>query len=221
MKTYPSINYYNKGIFGSEAYLFDKLDGSNLRFEYSKKSGWYKFGTKNCLIDEKHEMFGEGITLFLSKYGNELTSLFKNEKTFRNTDKFMVFCEFLGDNSFAGWHDPNDKKDVILFDIWHHKKGFVAPSDFVDIVSKNVHTVPFLGRYEYTDELILKIKDNQLDDYDLKEGVVCKGWINKKGQDNVWMTKIKTKNWLHQIKNKLGDKGLLSEVNGDKSLIII
>ncbi len=221
MKTYPSINYYNKGIYNSQCHVFDKLDGSNIRVEWSKKSGWYKFGTRNCLIDETNENFGIVIDMFLSKYADDLTSLFKKEKLFRNTEKFMVFCEFLGKNSFAGWHDPNDKKDIVLFDIWQHKKGFVPPSDFVEIISSSIHTVPFLGKYEYTDDLIKTIQNNTLDNYSLKEGVICKGFLNKKGQDNVWMTKIKTKSWLTEVKNKLGDKALLDEVNGDKNLIII
>lgn len=221
MKTYPSIQYYNKGQYNSICHVFDKLDGSNLRFEWSKKSGWYKFGTKNCLIDENHEHFGEGITIFLNKYADELTKLFKTEKLFRNTEKFMVFCEFAGENSFAGWHDPNDKKDVILFDIWQHKKGFIPPAEFVEIVSPNIHTVSFLGKFEYNDSLISTIQNNKFENYNLKEGVVCKGFLNKKGQDNVWMTKIKTKEWLRQVKNKLGDKALLDEVNGDKNLVII
>jgi hypothetical protein len=37
MKTYPRIDYWNKGIFGSECIAFNKLDGSNLRFEWSHK----------------------------------------------------------------------------------------------------------------------------------------------------------------------------------------
>jgi hypothetical protein len=221
MKTYPSINYYNKGIYGSIVHVFDKLDGSNIRCEWSKKSGWYKFGTRNCLIDEKHEQFGEGITIFLNKYADELHNIFRKEKIFRNTDKCMVFCEFLGDNSFAGWHNPNDKKDVVLFDIWQFKKGFVAPSDFVEIISSNLHTAEFLGKFEYNDELISKIQNNQFGNFPLKEGIICKGFLNKKGQDNVWMTKIKTKEWLTQVKNKLGDKALLDEVNGNSELIII
>ena len=34
------------------------------------------------------------------------------------------------------------------------------------------------------------------------------------------MTKIKTKEWLRKVKDKLGDKALLEEVNGDRSLLI-
>lgn len=45
MKQYPTINYWNKGYFGESCYAFEKLDGSNIRAEWSKKQGWHKFGT--------------------------------------------------------------------------------------------------------------------------------------------------------------------------------
>ena len=33
------------------------------------------------------------------------------------------------------------------------------------------------------------------------------------------MTKIKTKEWLERVKNKLGEKALLEELNNDKRLL--
>lgn len=46
MITYPSLDYYfdYPEIY---IYAFDKLDGSNIRFEWSRKRGFYKFGTRN------------------------------------------------------------------------------------------------------------------------------------------------------------------------------
>lgn len=220
MKIYPSIQYYTQGRFGSMCYVFDKLDGQNLRFEWSKKSGWYKYGTRNSLFDESNKEFGKAIPLFLSKYSKDIDLLFRKEKQFRNSEHFTVFCEYVGENSFIGRHELNDKMDIILFDIFDNKKGFVLPSDFVDI-SKKIHTVNFLGKHEYTNELIHNIHNNNFQNYNLKEGVVCKGILNTKSEDNVWMVKIKTKDWLSRLKNMLGDKGLLDEVNGDSNLLIV
>ena len=50
MKHYPKIEYYNKGLYGRDIIGFDKLDGSNIRCEWSRKRGWYKFGTKSMKI---------------------------------------------------------------------------------------------------------------------------------------------------------------------------
>ena len=37
MKSYPSIQYWNKGVFGDSAYVSVKLDGTQIRAEWSKK----------------------------------------------------------------------------------------------------------------------------------------------------------------------------------------
>ena len=47
MKSYPSIPKFSFGDI--KLHTFDKLDGSNLRFEWTKKKGWYKFGTRSWL----------------------------------------------------------------------------------------------------------------------------------------------------------------------------
>jgi hypothetical protein len=46
-----------------EAYVFDKLDGSNLRFEWKRKGGWYKYGTRHRLFDATDPGFGSAIEL--------------------------------------------------------------------------------------------------------------------------------------------------------------
>jgi hypothetical protein len=35
MKSYPKMQYFDKGIHGSYIYAFDKLDGSNIRWRCS------------------------------------------------------------------------------------------------------------------------------------------------------------------------------------------
>src|ERR1035437_2711734 len=115
MKQYPKIEYFNKGYFGEKVYVFNKEDGTNFRAEYSKKRGWYKFGTKKIMIDINDPNFGQAIPLFLEKYGNDLDSIFR--KKYPKVESFVVFGEFLGENSFAGQHVDEDIKDIILFDI--------------------------------------------------------------------------------------------------------
>ena len=216
MKSYDKIPYYNDGHFGSYVYAFDKLDGSNIRCEWSRKRGWYKFGTRNNMIDASHEQFGEAIPLFLDKYGDSLPKIFMKE--YKKIESFVVFSEFVGENSFAGYHDPDDVKDIILFDVNGHRKGFLPPEEFIrNFGELHIPEIIYEGEYNY--KLINNVQKNL---WDLKEGVICKGTFKtkKSNTDQVWMTKIKTKEWLRKVKDKLGDKALLEEVNGDRSLLI-
>lgn len=213
MKTYPKIDYFNKGFFGDTVWVFDKLDGSNLRMEWNRKRGWYKFGTRNVMINEKDENFGESIPIFLDKYGDDLTKVFKKE--YSNIESVVVFCEFVGDNSFAGKHLPEDKKDVVLFDVNLYKKGFITPKNFTDNFG-HLHTPKLLYKGEYTQDLIGDVRKNI---WGLKEGVICKGVRKTKGDELVWMTKIKTIEWLDKIKELYGEKALLEELNNDKNLL--
>ena len=88
MKEYKTIDYYGD-YWGLPIIAFDKLDGNNLRFEYSPKRGFYKFGTRNMIIDESNLEFGFAINIFLDKYSEPLTKIFKS-KNYR--DIYYLFC---------------------------------------------------------------------------------------------------------------------------------
>ena len=214
MKSYPKINYFNKGIFDSDCIGFDKLDGSNLRFEWSRKRGFYKFGTKNVMITDKDENFGKAIPLFLEKYGEDIPRVFTNK--YKKVENFVVFAEYVGENSFAGWHDPNDTMDIVLFDVNQYKKGFISPYEFLDNFGHlDIPSVIYQGKYNQ--ELITNVRNNV---YELKEGIITKGiTYTKKEGEQIWQAKVKTNEWLKKVKGKLGDKALADELNNDKSLI--
>jgi len=214
MKQYPKIDYYNKGIFGDTVYAFDKLDGSNIRAEWNRKRGWYKFGTRNQMISESDPNFGDAIPIFLNKYGDDLEKVFR--KTYSNALSVVVFGEYVGENSFAGQHKEEDEKDVVLFDVNLYKKGFISPKDFYNNFG-HLHIPKLIYKGEYNTDLIKDIKNNI---WGLKEGVICKGTRKTKGDEIIWMTKIKTIEWLEQIKSLYGEKYLLDELNKDKSLLI-
>lgn len=57
MKDYPSIPGSSKAP-QLPCIAFKKYDGSNIRAEWSKKRGWYKFGTRTQLIDKTDLVFG-------------------------------------------------------------------------------------------------------------------------------------------------------------------
>lgn len=205
MKQYPSIEHWNKDLLGRRVLAFDKLDGSNLRFEWSRKRGWYKFGTKGQMIDEKNEQFGNAITVFLKKYGDYLPRIFTDNQNYRSIRNFVVFCEYLGANSFAGRHVAGDVMDTVLFDVNPIGKGFVCPEDFLkDFGHLDVPKLIYSG--VLTEEFIFNVKSGKYPS--LTEGVVAKG-ADKKTQ--VWMIKIKTTQWLEKLKAIHGEKALDEE----------
>jgi len=166
------------------------------------------------MINEKDENFGKAIPLFLEKYGEDLPRVFVNK--YKKVENFVVFGEYVGENSFAGWHDPNDKMDIILFDVNQYKKGFISPYEFLDNFGHlSIPSVIYQGKY--TQELIDNVRKNV---FNLKEGLITKGiTYTKKEGEAIWQVKVKTNDWLKKVKEKLGDKALADELNGDKSLI--
>ena len=70
MLQYPSILGVKKMPLGHKCYAFYKYDGSNLRFEWSPKKGWNKFGSRTQMIDRNHPTFGKGIDLFMDEMGD-------------------------------------------------------------------------------------------------------------------------------------------------------
>ena len=217
MKSYPKIEYYNKGIFGSKVIGFFKEDGSNLRFEWGHKRGWFKYGTRNVMIDRSNDQFGKGIDLFLNKYADDLESVFRTK--YKKVENFVIFGEFVGSNSFAGQHIDSDIKDVIIFDVNQYRRGLISPFEFVDNFG-HLHIPDIVYDGKYTEKLIEDVKLNQLSYGKLKEGIVVKGMVkNKGGKEEPWQVKIKTNEWLQLVKEKFGDKYLIEELNGDISLL--
>ena len=197
MKQYPEIQGPNKAP-RQNCIAFYKYDGSNIRAEWSSKRGWYKFGSRKVLIDETHPL-GDAIGVFLNTYGDELEKVFKKDKVFRNCQNVTIFGEYFGQNSFAGWHDPEDKKEIVLFDVSIHKKGMMTPSDFVKKFS-HLKTPEVIYEGKFNESFIQDVKDGK---YDLEEGVVVKGQLPKgRPPHNLWMAKVKTQAWLNRLKSE-------------------
>lgn len=63
MKQYPSIP---SGIIKNKSFFcFQKIDGSNIRVEWTKKNGLYKFGTRRRLLDETDLQFPDAPSLVI------------------------------------------------------------------------------------------------------------------------------------------------------------
>lgn len=196
MKEYPSIN---KIIANENIIAFDKLDGSNIRAEWNRKNGFYKFGTRRRLLDANEPILGKAIELFNNKYADVLDKEFKKAQY----NKVTVYFEFFGKNSFAGFHEEDDDFDVVLFDIFVEKKGFIPPNDFIKTYAKyGIPNVLYEGKAN--NDFVRDVKNGILEDMTF-EGVVCKGGVDKHGR--VKMFKIKNNEWLSKLKDKFPDEG--------------
>ena len=215
MQSYPSIPYHKSGIEGSKVWVFDKPDGNNLRFEYSKNRGFYKFGTRTNLIPKDDKDYGEGVTIFLDKYSSELEYRFKH--LYPNSLSMVVFAEYFGENSFSGIHQKSDTMDVTIFDIINYKNGFIPVSKYIEQFG-DLDITTLIDTTVFDSELIDNVRNNTYVS-PLKEGVVVKGERKHKGDIIPWMCKIKTWEWLNKVKEKYGEKALLKEVNNDKTIL--
>jgi hypothetical protein len=205
MKAYHSIEKNTYDYLGQHVFGFDKIDGSNFRAEWNRKlskkshftNGFKKFGTRNEMIKNASNPFCEAIDIFMAKYSYTLDKIFCDDKTFRGIDTITVYGEFFGEHSFAGQHDWNEPHDVVIFDVFLYKKDFLKPRDFVDIFSSL--DTPKLVTQGLLD--VKMIEDILSNIYGLKEGLVLKGVIENK----VFMTKLKTLDWLTKVRAKYGE----------------
>lgn len=198
MKSYPSIDGPSKAPKDS-GIAFYKYDGSNLRFEWTKKRGWHKYGTRKRLFDETDPDFGAAIKLFKETHAPDLEAIFKKE--YRDSQEVTVFCEYFGDLSFAGQHKPEDTtKRLVLIDVEIFKYGFVSPRDFVNIFCKQLGDRAAQVIYEgnLNEQFIKDVREGK---YPLWEGVVFKGGSKHK----LWRTKIKTNAYLTKLKEIYAD----------------
>lgn len=197
MKSYPSIS---TKMQAKSVIAFDKLDGSNIRAEWSNKKGFYKFGSRTRLIDRGTYVLGESIDLILENYADQLAAKFEQKKWTR----VVAFFEFLGDSSFAGWH-ANEEHQVTLIDVDVYKRGIIEPDEFVDnfgdLGIPNVVHNGMLSR-----DLITDVKNGTLDGMTY-EGIVCK-YKNQKNKKTE-MFKVKSRQWLNDLTDKCNGNAAL------------
>ena len=197
MKSYPSIGkqYNNNQLY----YIFDKLDGSNMRAEWCPKRGFYRFGSRRNLIDNDTPILGESISLFMEKYSKELSYRYKDLKY----KSVITFFEFFGENSFAGQHSEEDDKQTKLIDIAPFKKGILPPEKFLD-VTEGLDIANFLGIRKIDDELLLDVKSGNLLGMSF-EGIIAKAMTEK----GLHMVKLKNQDWIRKLAIKYGDNSQL------------
>lgn len=191
VKHYPSISRSVGQDFQEfDAHCFDKCDGSNLRFEFNRKRGWYKFGTRTRLFDQSDQIFGESINLFRRVLAEPLERIVHEQRW----QHLIVFTEFGGEKSFAGLHEPGDPKNLTLFDAAAEKKGLIGPVDFRKLFEDKVATPKYLGHAKWTRGFVERVRNGLL------EGVTFEGVVGKGGsRHELIMAKAKTQAWVDKV----------------------
>lgn len=201
MKSYPSIT--TTIDFSKPYYLFDKLDGSNIRAEWAPKKGFSKFGSRTQLLTPDQAVLYPSIEAFKAKYAEELEERFRKAKY----ERAVVFFEWLGPNSFAGSHpDPLDQMDTVVIDIAVYKKGILPPEQFLKVM-EGLHHPPVLHKGRISEEMFQSVRTRTLPGMTF-EGVIGKGeFVQKEG--GPIMFKIKSNDWLNKLKEICnGDEAL-------------
>jgi len=197
MKHYPSIP--KKFPSDLRIIAFEKLDGSNIRAEWSSTKGFTKFGSRKRLIGPD-SLLGESVELVHAQH-KEI-----NEVMTRNGYKNALFYfEFLGDSSFAGQHIQEPHR-CVLIDVEIPNKGFIKPDRFVEMFSdlETVQIPKVVFKGEVTEEV-----EKRLRSASEGEGVVCKA--STETYHNA-MFKIKTDTWIAKVHSVYSDPKIISEL---------
>lgn len=182
----------------SGVHVFEKLDGSNLRFEWTKKKGWSKFGTRRRLFDETDLVFGGAIELFLNTLADDLERVIREE----GYKHVVAFAEFWGDGSFAGNHLDEEHR-LSLFDIVADKKGILPPNEYLKKVYDRVgdNKAEYLGQHNWNEDLVRRVEEGTF------EGQTFEGVVGKyKDKSRVVLLKAKSSSWKAKVTSAFGDK---------------
>lgn len=197
MKDYPSIPRITSKL-ELPMFAFDKLDGSNIRIEWTSKRGWYKFGTRTRLLNTADPVFGSVPTLLEDTIGHELEKALKMARY----DRAMCFFEFHGPSSFAGVHNLNEQHRLTLIDVAPYNKGILEPDLFLDQFGHlDIPRVLYNGVID--ENFIDSVWNSTLQGMTF-EGVVCKSKNNKKTKMPI-MCKLKSKAWLDKLRTYCND----------------
>ncbi len=195
MKQYPSIPTEKPNVRATEYWAFDKLDGSNIRAEWSRKKGFYKFGSRKRLLGtDQGEILNYSVDLIRAHEDTIARQL--TEARFQHA---VCFFEFVGEKSFAGLHNEDDIFETFLIDIATDKKGILPPKEFVNLIAEcDIPAPTLLYKGPITNDIIQSVRDGSLNGMTF-EGVVFKAKPDRKNQQPA-MFKVKNQAWLDKVK---------------------
>ena len=208
MLHYPKIPG-SRNAPGGRCLAFDKVDGTNLHWDWDRDFGWHAFGTRRDSfnltaegIDQFHAAhpgLEQAPAAFLRQLAEGLDRTLRDNHRYARAQAVQVFTEYAGPNSFAGAHAPGDAMEVVLFDVVADDIGVVGPWSFVaDFGHLRTPRIVYEGKL--TGAFLEAVREGK---YEVHEGVVCKGGT---GGVDVWRIKVKTYAYLERLKAHFGER---------------
>jgi len=197
MKPYPSIPRATGQGFQEiqNAYIFDKLDGRNIRVEWTKKGGYHKWGTRHRLFDHTDAEFAPAMPLFYKVYGEA----FLKVATDARWEGATAFLELWQPDSLGGVWVPEQPFTLTLFDVAPYKACQMGPKEFLKTF-KDVPTAGFLGQVNWTRGFVEQVRAGQV------EGVTFEGVVAKAGEKHkLVMAKAKQQKWVDAVLARYGE----------------
>ena len=197
MKAYPSIKQFRADRHADfVGHTFAKHDGSNLRFEWSRKQGWFRFGSRRRLLEREHPSFGKSMAMFESGFAEA----FERFATDNNHDSMVVYCEFWGPESFAGEHEADDDHVLTPIDVAIYKKGLLATDSFVEKFGGKFD-LGYLGEQTWDGQFVDSVRASTF------EGMSFEGVVGKTGNGHQRKAiKLKSKAWVEKVIQQYGEE---------------
>lgn len=190
MLEYPTVD---KQIRREQVYVFDKLDGSNIRAEWNKKKGLWKFGRRHGLLDASTPVLLKAPEIIKQKYTDIVAEALKKERVVNA----VLFFEFYGEHSSFGNHVIDDDHNVMLIDASIDMKEMIEPREFCRVFQHVPHAT-MLAHQVFSSELEQQVRNGSLwGDNKFHEGVVCKSKSAR--------FKVKTDMWLEKLRSHCGN----------------
>jgi hypothetical protein len=179
------------------AFIFDKLDGTSHRSEWSKKRGWYKHGLRHTRNDENNPLsfFASVPELFEIRLAEDLARICRDQRWMN----VVVFYEYWGAKSLAGFHVLDDPKFLTVFDVAVDDE-ILDPATFRKAFEDEVPTARFLGRQNWTRGYVDLVRKGEVEGV-TSEGVVAKAVVRKE----IVRAKAKTQTWIDRILAQHGE----------------
>jgi hypothetical protein len=178
---------------------FEKIDGTCIVLYYRQKGGFHSFGTRrdSFVLDKM------GVNEFIEAHPEleEVPNIVSQCSQILPFDKEVIlFTEFSGEKSFAGQHQKDDPKKLYLFDIAINGR-LLDPYKFSEIantIKHNFNIPKILYKGKYSGQLVVDLREGK---YNVKEGAIIKGVVD----NDVYMAKIKTNNYMERLKSEFKD----------------
>ncbi len=181
--------------------VFEKIDGTNLHWDWERDYGWHAFGTRRDAFnltergilefDVAHPNLIGAADLFSSSLATPLAQALEA----LGPQRVSAFTEYVGAHSFAGNHHSQEPKTLVLFDVqWDGQ--MLGPERFLEHFSHlSIPRVLYRGKFH--GQLLEDVYQGK---FGVSEGVVVKGG---EGSD-LWMAKVKTKAYEARLQDYFG-----------------